>query len=117
MSWSITIPPTVAAQFAATVEAAQLPAYMEPTSYGHDEAQDQLVAAKNAVLNLFHSGALGSPTSGVYSATMGGHANPDHTPTGGWASDAVNVSIQQVTYPQYIAEAEDRARQLTAAGV
>lgn len=59
------------------------------------EVEDQLVAAKHAALVLAHSGAVGDPASARVTVYFGGHGNPGHAPTPGWANDAIWVNISQ----------------------
>ncbi len=98
MSWYVSVPVTPAAEFEAAIDALELPVFEHATSdsYG-PEAQAQFAAAKAAVKALYRSGSLGS--GDYYAGSMGGHANPGHTPREGWSNDTINVSVYQAQSP------------------
>lgn len=103
MSWSVGVPATPAADFAAAVEALTLP---EPWAQDSDELEavtaaqgEQLAAAKAAALALWRSGAVGSPESGYYGVQLNGHATPGHGAPHSFANDTVGASVWQTYAP------------------
>lgn len=93
MSFSFTIPATPVADFPAAVDKAvagfeQLLAQSEHEN--KTESLESVQAAIAAAQNILDSGVVGS---GTVSASISGHANPDHQPTAGWANDFVSITI------------------------
>jgi hypothetical protein len=61
----------------------------------NSECGDQFDAAKDAAYSLMASGAFGT-ASKKFQINMVGHANPNHEPREGWATDSVTISVSQV---------------------
>lgn len=68
-------------------------AEIDPPGESFPEREDQVAAAKKAVLALVKSGAVGDGEA--FQVTLSGHANTDHKPAQGWANDVVTVSVAQ----------------------
>lgn len=58
------------------------------------ECGDQYDTAGKAVTLIIESGAIGCG-KGFY-VTMSGHANPNHEPSPGTASDVISVSVSRI---------------------
>jgi hypothetical protein len=101
MSWSFSVPPTAAGDFADALNAAaqsQIDAIVGYDSMTRAEQQatfEQIHAAVAATKSIAASGSIGPP-SHRFSATLTGHANPGHGPREGWANDIVTISVCQV---------------------
>lgn len=57
---------------------------LDPAAVG---AIDKAIAAAAVIVG---SGVVGT---GTVTASLSGHANPEHTPTPGWANDFVTISV------------------------
>lgn len=94
MSYSFSVPPVLKADVGAATAAEcerQLADVIAP--YGTqptDEIREHLKAATDAASEL--ASAVGLP-SDLLRVTIGGHANPGHGPTEGWADEMITVSI------------------------
>lgn len=90
MSWSLSIPPTPAAEFAAAVDAA----VTSPAGPLAPSVGEQVAAAKAAAKALVAGGSLGDGSK-TFAASLSGHANEGHQPTEGWANDCLTISLSQ----------------------
>jgi hypothetical protein len=59
------------------------------------ESIEQIEAAKTAVIALMATKTIGDGGGIDFLVSIGGHANPNHLPTPGWANDAITISIYQ----------------------
>jgi hypothetical protein len=59
-----------------------------------DHVREQFDAARSAVWDLISKGVAGDGEK-TFSVTLAGHANPDHEPAPGWATDYISVSVSQ----------------------
>jgi hypothetical protein len=59
--------------------------------YGEAESKVAILAAKTA------AEALAPIVGERVNIYLNGHANPNQTPTGGWATDALTINIQTAT--------------------
>ncbi len=93
MSWGFSVPQTRTSGFAAaaTTAADTYQANLAEADYQLDpaavEAISKAIAAAQVVVD---SGVVGT---GTVTASLSGHANPGHKPTGGWANDFVNITV------------------------
>jgi hypothetical protein len=88
MSFSFNVPATPVAEFseAATKAARDCVALSNPAEH----TKESIDAAVAAACALAAAGVLGSAT---VTATISGHANPDHKPLAGWANDCITVGL------------------------
>jgi hypothetical protein len=84
MSWSRTIDVTELEDLR-KVELA-----MPHDQHAGPEASDQLSNALEAAAAIISSGAVGESP---WRVMLGGHANPDHMPAGGWAEEMVSIQV------------------------
>ena len=63
-------------------------------SSGGDEGREQANIAEKALIALIESETVVAP-GGSFTATLSGHANPEHKPRSGWANDMITVMINQ----------------------
>lgn len=99
MSWSFSfVVPRGAESFDEQAFGAESLYRDSQASFGNDvslETGDQIKAAIAAAKALVDSKALGEYPLG-YNVTLTGHANIDHKPTPGYASDQVTVHVRGV---------------------
>jgi hypothetical protein len=93
MSWSISYPDR-----ASFVADKGRPEYLQAPE--EPEVTEQIVAARKAAELVIESGAVGRDVNVPgghkdFSVTIGGHANPGHEKTPGWANDAISIHITQ----------------------
>jgi hypothetical protein len=85
MSWSISVPVTPRLSFRDAVDAA-----VESNEIEDKYMLDQVSLARDAIITIAESGAVGT---GLISAEISGHANPNHAPTPGWSHDFISIRI------------------------
>lgn len=93
MSWSLSVPKTGVADFAATAAKAcdDYRAGLAENDYQLDPAAvEAMTKAAEVAKAIVDSGIVGT---GTVTASLSGHANPGHQPTSGWANDFVTVSV------------------------
>lgn len=106
MSWSLSVPARYAyGELGVTAEDFEADAdkvwteqkvNLDFLKYQVPEAvEDQFQVVKKAAKAILDSGAVG--TGVTYQVSLGGHANKEHQPNGGWANDAITININQVT--------------------
>lgn len=96
MSWSITIGPYTAEEWAKvarpTIQDAE-----DTVRKQQPDCQDEAIRACDAAIDaakaLIASGALGS--GATFLASLNGHANPGNRPREGWSNDYVTVNLYQ----------------------
>lgn len=63
-----------------------------------EEALAQFGVATLIAAQIIDGGLVGDP-KGEFRVVVGGHANPGHKVTPGWANDALNINIYQTAEP------------------
>jgi hypothetical protein len=91
MSWSIAVPESPGNEIIQAIYAA--PVTGQDVNLTHVYKATE--AAKEAVVELISSGALGDFIEHSYRVSLNGHANVGHQPDAHWTNDCMTISISQ----------------------
>jgi len=86
LSWS--------ANFSCSIESIPATARLVTPAYSTGYAEDEQKAAfRIAVEAAVIAASVVGPPSAEVMVTVGGHANPNNEPEGGWAKDTITIAI------------------------